>query len=270
MDFNIKRLWGPAPSYPNVENYMRPKDGMIVIAGPCSVESKEQIFDIAERVMESGATHLRGGVFRAGTYPGKNFGLQTNLLKELHQTANYFELPNIVEVLDYSPEQLELVLENADCLQIGSRSMQNYTLLKKVAETNKPVFLKRNQGSTLDEWLGAAEHLLTNGCGPIHLIERGSSTFENHCRWSLSISMIAAAKQITNIPIIVDAAHGSGRRDLVEPLTLAGIAAGADGLLCEVHTDPDKSLSDSEQALTPDQFYSLMGKVEKIREVICE
>jgi 3-deoxy-7-phosphoheptulonate synthase len=265
--FEFKRVWGPTPKIPNVLIYDRANSfKFTVLAGPCSIESYEQAFDIAKKVRSYGATHFRGGVFRAGTYPGKDFGYKWDLVKAHREASKAYNMQNIIEVLDYTV--LPKLCEYADCLQVGSRGMQNYTLLKMVAETGKPIFLKRNQGATLDEWLGAAEHLLVNGCSELYLIERGSSTFENHVRWSLSISMIAAAKRLTNIPVIVDAAHGSGRNDLVRPLTLAGIAAGADGLLCEVHNDPENSLSDPEQAITPAEFDKLMKQVNKIREVI--
>ena len=268
-EFNEKRTWGPEPNYPLVKAYKRWDRSSIVVAGPCSVESKEQIYEIAEEVSRSGATHLRGGVFRAGTYPGNSFGLVDTSLMEYHQAAAHKHgLKNIMEVLDYSPESLSLFYRHADCFQVGSRQMQNYTLLTKVARSGKPVFLKRNQGSTLDEWLGSAEWLLKYGAKDVILIERGSSGFVNHVRWDLSISMIPAIKQITEVPIIVDAAHGTGRRDLVEPMTLAGVAAGADGLLCEVHPDPENSLSDPDQAITPCSFSVLMEKVNQIKEII--
>lgn len=268
--FEFKRVWGPTPKYPNVLAYRKPlgSNSLTVLAGPCSIESEEQAYGLAKEVALRGASHFRGGVFRAGTYPGKEFGYKWDLVKVHYAAAKKYCLQNVIEVLDYSLEVLDLLDVYADCYQVGSRGMQNYTLLKKVAESGKPIFLKRNQGATLDEWLGAAEHLLVNGCKELYLIERGSSTFENHVRWSLSCSMIAAAKTLTQIPVIVDAAHGSGRSDLVRPLTLAGIAAGADGLLCEVHNDPENSLSDPDQAITPEQFEYLMHEVLKIKEVV--
>lgn len=271
MSFNTKRTWGPTPRYERVKRYKRLDDKMIVVAGPCSVETPEQIFNIAESVFRNGATHLRGGVFRAGTYPPeKGFGIaHMDLVKAHQRAAHHFGMKNIMEVLDYDTVPLMLFDKYADCLQIGSRSMQNYTLLKKVAELKKPVFLKRNQGATLDELLGAAEYLLkfSNGeCHPV-IIERGSSTFLDHVRWDLSISMIPAVKRITEIPIIVDGSHGTGRRDLVASMNMAGIAAGADGLLCEVHYDPENSLSDPDQAITPREFGEMMEKVVKIRQI---
>lgn len=263
-----KRVWGPTPNYPKVLEYKRSDNEFIVIAGPCSVENKEQIFSLAGKVKALGATHLRGGVFRAGTYPGDSFGyVDMDLIRSFNQAALENGLKNIIEILDYDWLALEKVLPYADCLQVGARSQQNYTLLRKLGATGKTIFLKRNTGCTLDEWLGSAEHLLAGGdCKPV-LIERGSSTHMNHVRHDLSISVIPAVKLMTQIPIIVDAAHGTGRWDLVQPMTLAGIAAGADGFLCEVHENPRKSLSDPEQALYPIEFENLMTKVNRLRSI---
>lgn len=269
-DFRFKRSWGPTPKYDLVRKYNWQRSCFIFIAGPCSLESKEQIHTIAKHVAECGATHLRSGVFRAGTYPGDNFGLiDESLLAEYQIAAHENGLKNIIEVLDYSPTQINLINKYSDCFQIGCRQMQNYTLLKKVAEYGKQTFLKRGTGNTIDEFLGAAEYLLKYGpmCDPV-LIERGSSTNAKHVRWDLSISMIPAIKLITTIPILVDASHGTGRSDLVSHMTLAGIAAGADGCLVETHIDPDKSLSDKEQAIDLNDFKILSNKIKKIRECL--
>lgn len=269
--FAKRRTWGPKPSYPLVESYIPPHGNkFIVIAGPCSVESAEQIKHVAKVVASLGATHLRGGVFRAGTYPGKNFGLIDETLIRAYSTAAAENgLKCIIEVLDYSQDNLHLVAEYADCFQIGCRSMQNYQLIRKVGAFGRQTFLKRHPGATIDEWLGAAEHLLTASSyvEPV-LIERGSSTHANHCRWDLSISMIPAVQEITNIPILVDASHGTGRRDLVEPMTLAGVAAGANGILVETHPNPEMSLSDADQAIGLDVFMSLMDRVKRLRECL--
>lgn len=267
--FSMKRNWGPEPRYNRVINYKRPDNKFVVIAGPCSVESQEQIWEMAKIVSGRGATHLRGGVFRTGTYPGNNFGwIDESLIKDYSDAARTYGLKNIIEVLDYSDESLDLVMKYASCFQVGARQMQNYTLLRKLGSTGKPVFLKRNTGATRDEWLGAAEHLLAGGTSEIYLIERGISTHNTDVRWTLDLMSIPAIKSISDIPVICDASHGTGRRDLVEPMTLAGVAAGAAGILVEVHTDPDRSLSDPDQAITPAQFQSLMDKVTKIKEVV--
>lgn len=269
-EFARRRNWGPVPNYPFVESYEPPEKKFIVIAGPCSVESEEQIKRTAEFVAKHGATHLRGGVFRAGTYPGKNFGyVDKRLIWAYSRAAEENGLKCIIEVLDYSPTSLHMIAEYAHCFQIGCRSMQNYTLLRKVAAYGKQTFLKRHPGATLDEWLGAAEHLLSASqiVEPV-LIERGSSTHANHVRWDLSISMIPAAKALTKIPIIVDGSHGTGRRDLVRPMTLAGVAAGADGILIETHPDPEASLSDADQALSFDQFSLTVKDVFKLKAAL--
>lgn len=268
--FNKKRQWGPTPRYPLVEEYYLEQKEFTLIAGPCSVESRDQIFECARIAKQQGATHLRGGVFRAGTYPSDNFGLKVDMAEAQMEAAIENGLKNIMEVLSYEPTEFEIFKNLAHSFQIGSRSMQNYTLLKKVAEAGKPVFLKRNQGSTIDEWLGAAEYLLkyARDWPEIYLIERGSSTFMDHVRWDLSISAIAAVQKITDIPVIVDASHGTGRCDLVENLTLAGVAAGADGCLIEFHPEPRNSLSDAEQAISIEEFKTITKKIKKIRSAI--
>jgi 3-deoxy-7-phosphoheptulonate synthase len=268
-EFSHRRTWGPSPNYPLVESYVPKLDQFIVIAGPCSVESEDQINEVAEAVAKSGATHLRGGVFRAGTYPGNNFGLiDDKLIKAYWMAAQRNGLKNIIEILDYSDEALCKTLPWADCVQVGARSQQNYTLLKKLGALDKTVFLKRHPGSSVDEWLGSAEHLLKSGpCSPV-LIERGSVGTARHVRWDLSISIIPAVKSISKIPVICDPSHGTGRRDLVCPMALAGVAAGASGLLVEVHPCPEKSLSDADQAISINDFRSLMLKVNRVRSAI--
>lgn len=269
QDFAFKRVWGPTPKYPLVMAYEPPNKEFITIAGPCSVENAEQIHKMADFVGRYGATHLRGGVFRAGTYPGKNFGyVEKELIQHYFGAAKFAKLKNVIEVLDYQDHALDMVAGLCDVFQVGCRQMQNYTLLRKLGQYGKPVFLKRHPGTTLDEWLGAAEHLLTGGVQELYLIERGSSTHLNHVRWDLSLSLIPAVKSLTKIPVICDASHGTGRSDLVEPMTLAGVAAGAGGILVEVHETPEKSLSDAEQAIDPEAFKRLINKVTRIREVV--
>jgi 3-deoxy-7-phosphoheptulonate synthase len=262
-----RRSWGPEPRYPLVEDYVPPQHGLYIIAGPCSVESEEQIQKVAKVVAAFGATHLRGGVFRAGTYPGKNFGLiDESLIRAFAKAGRDNGLKTILEVLDYRPQAMDMISEYADCFQVGCRQMQNYALLRKLGTSGKTVFLKRHPGATIDEFLGSAEHLLAGGnCNPV-LIERGSATNATHVRWDLSISMIPAIQELTDMPIICDASHGTGRRDLVEPMALAGIAAGANGLLIETHPYPEKSLSDADQAISLDSFMALMHKVGKLQK----
>lgn len=266
LDFNKQRVWGPTPKYERVIAYNPYDKPFYVIAGPCSVEGENQIHEIARTVKECGANFLRGGVYRAGTYPGETFGLKDDLLKAFHDAAKINGIKNIVEVLDI--RLIDRLLPYADCFQVGCRQMQHYALLRELGKIKKTVFLKRHPGSTLDEFLGAAEHLLVGGqCTPV-LIERGTSSLHTHCRWDLSVSVIAAIKNITQMPIIVDASHGSGRADLVEPLTLAGVAAGADGFLNETHFSPYTSMSDKDQAITPHKFKAILKKVNKIRSAI--
>lgn len=269
-EFAMKRNFGPKPKYHRVLNYKHPHDNFTFIAGPCSVESKDQIDEIAKMVAIHGATHLRGGVFRGGTYyPEENFGwVDIKLIKAYQDAAHEWGMKNIIEILDYSNKSLETYLGYADCFQVGARQMQNYTLLKILGSYGKPVFLKRHPGSTLDEWLGAAEYILSSGCKELYLIERGSVSHENHVRWNLSVSMIPAVQQITNIPVIVDASHGTGRADLVSPMTLSGIAAGANGCLVETHPHPRESLSDADQAIGFDEFILLSKKVKQIRKAL--
>lgn len=271
-EFASRRHWGPTPKYDLVRAYEPPSSEFVTISGPCSVESVEQIFDLASFVAKQGATHLRGGVFRAGTYPGKNFGLISEHLLEAYQAAAHqYGLLNIMEVLDYSPSNMMLFNKYADCFQIGCRQMQNYSLLRKVSQYGKPIFLKRHPGSTIDEWLGSAEHILSsapNNKAELYLIERGSSGHANHVRWDLSISIIPAIAALSKIPVIVDGSHGTGRRDLVDPMTLAGVAAGAKGVLIEVHNDPENSLSDPDQALSKDQYKFLMWKLNALKTMM--
>lgn len=268
-EFALRRNWGPSPKFMRVLNYIRTNKRFIFIAGPCSVETPEQIHFIAKQVAMCGATHLRGGVFRAGTYPGDNFGwVSSDLMAEYRSAAIENNLDNIIEILDY--RDIAKVFKYATCFQVGCRQMQNYTLLKEVGSTEKPVFLKRHPGSTIDEFLGAAEYVLKAGCKELYLIERGSATNATHVRWDLSISMIPAIKSMTQIPVIIDGSHGTGRRDLVMPMTLAGLAAGADGCLVETHHNPERSISDSDQALGFEDFSYLTESINKLREVLRE
>ncbi len=259
-DFTAKRTWGPTPAYPKVLAYKNhtwwPYDGgLAVLAGPCTVETIDQMERVIRVLAKNNVTYARGGVYRAGTYPGDQFGFKPGLALEWSTRCHDAGLKVVMECLDIRLlGELAMV---ADAIQIGARHMQDYALLREAAKLDCPVFLKRNPGATLDEFLGAAEYLCRGACKPV-LIERGSSTHENQTRWTLSVSMIAAIKKITGIPILVDASHGTGRRDLVHALTMSGVAAGADGFLIEVHPEPEKSLSDSEQAYPLEGLADLM------------
>lgn len=267
--FAYQRFWGPSPIYHRVEKYTPPSEEFISIAGPCAVETPEQIHEIARVLGKLGIKYLRGGVFRAGTYPGSHFGPAPEILiQEFSRAAHENGMKCIIEVLSYDHQFLSMALKYGDALQVGARQMQNYPLLRILGATKRTIFLKRHVGSTIDEFLGAAEHLLAGGlCNPV-LIERGSSTHATHVRWDLSISMIPAIKAITKMPVIIDASHGTGRRDLVEPMTLAGVAAGANGFLIEVHPKPNMSLSDSDQAYPLDQFDKLWWKLKNLKQFV--
>lgn len=273
-NFDAKRVWGPDPKYPKTINYPKERSQKwlylerkgpfleqkpLVIAGPCSIENPEQIRAIA-RVLAGKANFMRGGVFRAGTYPPAEFGLRKDLLVEWYHIAKGYGLKLIVEILDY--RQIEQIDPFCDAFQVGARAQQNYTLLKELSNQNKPVTLKRHPGCKLDEFLGSCEYLLSGkGYPQPILIERGSVSHMNHCRWELSISVIAAIKQMTSIPILVDASHAAGRRDLVIPLTKAGLAAGADGFLMEIHPNPAESISDADQAISLEDFESFYEQI---------
>lgn len=267
LDLTQKRTWGPTPRYPEVlatEKGGRFTD-MIVIAGPCSVESASQMSIMVPVLANCGVTFARGGVYRAGTYPPDEFGLRRDLLARWARDVRKAGLKTIIEVLDI--RQINQLEQYADAFQVGARHCQDYALLTELAQSTKCVSIKRNPGMTLDEFLGAAEYLTRGRCTPI-LIERGSATHMNHVRWDLSISLIAAIKRITGLPILVDASHGTGRRDLVEPMIMAGIAAGADGFLIEVHPDPEKSISDADQAVPLNRLFDITRKAKVVKMAV--
>lgn len=258
-EFNDVRVWGPAPNYPLVKSVNHSRKSIIEIAGPCSIESEEQAEVVAKVLAANKIQYMRGGVYRAGTYPPHQLGdkgLQFTLLFAFHRVAQKYGLKNIVEVIDL--KQLDFILPEADVLQVGARQMQNYGLLRAVSETGKPVTLKRHFGCTLDEFLGAAEYLLKGNTKDLTLIERGTASFMKHSRFQADITLIAALKRITGLPVLIDASHGTGRRDLVAPVTMAGLAAGADGYLIETHPNPSESISDSQQAYPLEDFPTLV------------
>jgi len=227
-----------------------------VIAGPCSVENGEMIVDIANRVRELGAVMLRGGAFKPRTSPYSFSGLGASALELLERARIESSLPVVTEVMD--TRQVELVSRSADMLQVGARNMQNFSLLEEVGRSNKPVLLKRGLSATTTELLLAAEHVMAAGNSNVVLCERGIRTFETSTRSTLDVSAIPVLKEETHLPVIVDPSHAGGRARLVIPLALASIAAGADGIMVEVHPDPDSALSDGEQSLTIEMFGELM------------
>ncbi|HWS42545.1 MAG TPA: 3-deoxy-7-phosphoheptulonate synthase [Pseudoflavonifractor sp.] len=230
-----------------------------VIAGPCSVESKEQITGVARDVKASGALALRGGAYKPRTSPYAFQGLGTAGLDLLMEAREDTGLPIVSELM--STDQLPLFEERVDVIQIGARNMQNFDLLKKLGKTQKPVLLKRGLSSTIEEWIMSAEYILAGGNPNVILCERGIRTFETYTRNTLDLSAVLAAKRICHLPVLVDPSHACGKAWMVERMSLAAIAAGADGLIVEVHNDPKNALCDGAQSITPKEFDSLMGKI---------
>jgi 3-deoxy-7-phosphoheptulonate synthase len=236
---------------------------LVIIAGPCSVESEIQTLTTAHAVKASGADMLRGGAFKPRTSPYAFQGLGLRGLKILEKAREETGLPIVTEVID--PRDVSWVAEFADVLQIGTRNMQNFALLKEVGKSGRPVLLKRGMYSTLEEWLNCAEYILSEGNPNVILCERGIRTFENYTRNTLDLSAVPAIKELTHLPIIIDPTHSTGRISLIDPMSMAAIAAGADGLIIEVHYRPKEALCDAEQALTPDMFDNIMRRLRPLR-----
>src|SRR5580698_6593972 len=235
---------------------------LAVVAGPCSIESREQALAIAEQVAAAGAQFFRGGAYKPRTSPYAFQGLGLDALKIMAEIRDKFGLRIVTEALDN--ETLELVAEWADVIQIGARNMQNFSLLKKAGKLRKPVLVKRGMSATLDELLMAAEYVMSEGNYQVILCERGVRTFADHTRNTLDLSIVPAVQRLSHLPIIVDPSHGTGKRNMVLPLARAAAAVGADGLMIEVHHQPDKALSDGAQSVYPDQFIQLMDEVSQI------
>jgi 3-deoxy-7-phosphoheptulonate synthase len=239
---------------------------IVVIAGPCSVESEEQVLTTARAVESAGATMLRGGAYKPRTSPYSFRGLREEGLKILAEARRETGLPVVTEVMD--ARHLELVAEYADMFQIGSRNMQNYTLLEEVGKLRRPVLLKRGFSSTIEEFLLAAEYIAAGGNEDIVLCERGIRTFETSTRNTLDLNAVPLLKRLTHFPVIVDPSHGTGMWWMVPHLSRAAIAVGADGLLVEVHPDPEAALSDGDQSLRPDKFAAMMGELRAIAKAV--
>ncbi len=237
-----------------------------VIAGPCSVEGREQILEIAHIVKEAGATGLRGGAFKPRTSPYSFQGLKEKGLEMLAEARAQTGLAVVTEVM--APEHVKMVAGYADVLQVGARNMQNYPLLEAVGESGLPVLLKRGPSATMEEFLLAAEYILKSGNTQVMLCERGIRTFEDHTRFTLPLATVPYLHQTTHLPVVVDPSHGTGKASLVATMARAAVAAGADGLIVEVHPDPEKALSDGFQALTPAGFRQMMAECRKIAAAI--
>ena len=240
----------------------------VVIAGPCSVESEEQVIESARAVKAAGADMLRGGAFKPRTSPYAFQGLGLHGLKLLSQAGKETDLPIVTEVID--PRDVSWVAEFADVLQIGTRNMQNYSLLKEVGQSDLPVLLKRGMYSTLEEWLNCAEYILSEGNPNVILCERGIRTFETYTRNTLDLSAVPAIKELTHLPIIIDPTHSTGRINLIGPMSLAAVAAGADGIIVEVHYNPAEALCDADQALTPDLFKGIMQRLRPLQSFMAD
>ena len=244
-------------------------DKAIVIAGPCSVESREQIVSTAFAVRQHGATMLRGGAYKPRTSPYDFQGLGLEALKILREAGDLTNLPVVTEVM--SEEDVSLVADYADVLQVGARNMQNFALLRKLAKANRPILLKRGASATVKEWLSAAEYLLHGGNENVILCERGIKSFDNSLRNTLDLASVALVREMTHLPVIVDPSHATGKRSLISATAKAALAVGADGVIVEVHPQPEIALSDKEQQLTFQDFAEMMRNLQSpLRKILCE
>jgi 3-deoxy-7-phosphoheptulonate synthase len=237
--------------------------GFTVIAGPCSVESERQTIETARAVRDAGANMLRGGAFKPRTSPYAFQGLGLEGLKILEKARRETGLPVVTEVID--PRDVSWVAEYVDVLQIGARNMQNFSLLKEVGKAGRPALLKRGMYSTLDEFLNCAEYILSEGNPSVILCERGIRSFERYTRNTLDLSAVPSLRELTHLPVIVDPSHSTGKLSLIEPMSMASVAAGADGIMVEVHCHPEEAMCDGEQSLTPAAFKELVRRVRALR-----
>lgn len=272
MNPHVERVMRVQEPYKKANRKFHPEDTVVqvgnvkigggnfaVAAGPCSVESEEQIVGVARDVKAAGATLLRGGAFKPRTSPYSFQGMGVDGLELLLEAKAATGLPIVTEIM--SPKYVDLFEEKVDVVQIGARNMQNFDLLKEVGRMSKPILLKRGLSSSYEEWIMSAEYIMSEGNENVILCERGIRTFETYTRNTLDVSAIPAVKRMSHLPVVVDPSHAAGMSWMVEPLAMAAIAAGADGLIIEVHNDPPHAKSDGQQSLTPDQFAGLMGRV---------
>ncbi|HTS60137.1 MAG TPA: 3-deoxy-7-phosphoheptulonate synthase [Terriglobales bacterium] len=239
---------------------------LAIMAGPCAIENRGQAFRVAERVARAGAQFFRGGAYKPRTSPYSFQGLGEDGLRIMAEIRDQFGMRIVTEAIDN--ESLELVEEYADIIQIGARNMQNFSLLRRAGRARRPVMVKRGMSATLEELLMAAEYVMSEGNYNVILCERGVRTFADHTRNTLDLSIVPAVQRLSHLPIVVDPSHGTGKRNKVTPLSRAAVAVGADGLMVEVHQDPDKALSDGVQSLYPDQFDELMAQVRQIAPIV--
>ena len=260
------RLFQPSDTIVNVKGKYIGGNKLAVIAGPCSVESEDQLLTIAESVKKSGATFLRGGAYKPRTSPYSFQGLKEEGLKLLKKASEITGLPVVTEIM--APHQIESALSYVDVIQIGARNMQNFDLLKEVGKTDKPILLKRGLSATIEELLMSAEYIMSEGNENVIICERGIRTFETYTRNTLDLSAVLAIKKLSHLPVIVDPSHASGKWWMVEPLSKAAIAVGADGIAVEVHHDPVNALSDGEQSIKPDKFTHLMDSIKQLSVIM--
>ena len=279
MSPSVDRIMAVQEPYKKASRQFHPDDSVIdcagvpvggeklaVIAGPCSVESIEQITGVAGAVKSHGASMLRGGAYKPRTSPYSFQGLELEGLKMLLEAKKETGLPIVTEIM--SPKLVEKFDECVDVIQIGARNMQNFDLLKEVGKTKKPILLKRGLSSTIEELLMSAEYILASGNPNVILCERGVRTFETYTRNTLDVSIVPIIKKLSHLPIVIDPSHAAGMAWMVEPLSMAAVAAGADGIMVEVHNNPQKALCDGQQSITPDQFGRLMQKLRPIVDVV--
>lgn len=263
----VSRLANPDGTKIRLKNLEINQDQVIVMAGPCSVESEDQTLRIAKSVRKSGATVLRGGAFKPRSSPYSFQGLGLRGLEILKMASEETGMPVISEAMDL--DGLKMMLDYVDIIQIGARNMQNFSLLKELGKINKPIMLKRGMSATIEEWLMSAEYILANGNSQVLLCERGIRTFDSqYSRNTLDLNAVPILKSLTHLPIVVDPSHGTGFRHLVSPMSLAGLVAGAHALIIEVHDQPDKALSDGPQALLPTDFDLLMKQITQIGNIV--
>lgn len=259
------RFFHPSDTVIDVKGKAIGGNKLAVIAGPCAVESEDQLLTIAKAVKQSGATFLRGGAYKPRTSPYSFQGLKEEGLKLLKLASDITGLPVVTEIM--APQQIDTAVQYVDIIQIGARNMQNFDLLKEVGKTDKPILLKRGLSATIEELLMAAEYIMSEGNEEVILCERGIRTFETYTRNTLDLSAVLALKKLSHLPVIVDPSHASGKWWMVEPLSKAAIAVGADGIAVEVHHEPASALSDGEQSIKPDRFANLMKSIKALASI---